>query len=844
MKKILRIPIFYILFLSSSLQAQAPPTPEQVLNFKIGEDYKLADYGQISDYFQLLSQSSDRVLLEELGYTTEGNKLFMAHISSPVNLSKLEYFKNIQSQLADPRKITEHIAADLIEKGKTIVSINCSIHSTEIGASQMAIELAYELAASESPDTQEILNNVILLLLPVHNPDGLNMVVDWYSRYLGTKYEGCKLPWLYHKYTGHDINRDWYMLTQQETRLTVEKIFNIWHPQIVLDMHQMGSKAARLFLPPYTDPIDPNIDPILVSEISMLGQTMVAELTAEGKAGVITNVIFDAWSPSRTYIHYHGGIRILSETAGCNIASPIKVDLTKQNRNRSYDLTTSSWNYTLPWFKGDWHLKNIVEYEKSVVRALLTNAAKYRTMWLRNFYIVGKNAISSKSKPYAYVIPANQWDKSMLFELLQVLWRGQVEIHQAKNKFYASGEEFQVESYVILMNQPYSAFARTLLELQKYPQELHGNSYDISGHTISYVMGVTVVPVEHSFNADLTLLDDISLAPGKVQQQTDDSQYVVFSHKMNYSVKAINYLLSKEYKLYWLHDSVSTNNNQLDIGTIVVKSVTNNPELSVLAQEYGINFKPLSQNLLPLSVDEIKQPQIGLYKSWVPSKDEGWIRFVMEEYEFKYESLTDSIIQKRNLGKHFDVIILPSLTAVAIKNGHSSTKMPPKYCGGIGKKGINNLKRFVRKGGTLIAIDFAAIFVIEEFQLPVKIVTLQRSSNFWAPGPVLRINIKNTHPIGFGLPAEAAINFSKSPILETTKGNKIAWFPAQKLLISGALTGENFLTHKPLVVEFNYEKGRIILFAFRPMFRAQTRGVYKLMFNSIFSAKANVDRLF
>jgi len=206
--------IFFLFVICPTAFSQTIPTPEQFLGFKVGTDFKLASYNQISEYFKILAHFSDRIQLENIGSTTEGKKLLLAIISSAENLEKINYYQSQQAQLADPRKIKTDIADSLIKNGKVVVSINCSIHSTEIGASQMSLELAHELAVSEDPLIKDILDNIILLLVPVHNPDGLNLVIDWYNRYLGTKYEGCKLPQLYHKYSGHDINRDWYVLSQ------------------------------------------------------------------------------------------------------------------------------------------------------------------------------------------------------------------------------------------------------------------------------------------------------------------------------------------------------------------------------------------------------------------------------------------------------------------------------------------------------------------------------------------------------------------------------------------------------------------------------------------------------
>ncbi|NOR54527.1 MAG: hypothetical protein GQ536_10665, partial [Candidatus Aminicenantes bacterium] len=298
--------ILFILFISHTVLAQIQ-SPEEVLGFKVGTDRKVADMHQIIDYFKKLDKASERIMVKEVGKTTMGNPFIVAVITSVQNQKNLEKYRQYQQLLADPRKISDKKAEEIIDQGKAVVMINCSLHATEIGAAQMSMKLAYDLASGNDKKTKEILDSVILLLVPMHNPDGIQMVVDWYKKNLGTKYEGSRMPWLYHKYVGHDNNRDWYMFTQIESRLTL-LVHNAWHPQVILDMHQMGSRGARIFVPPFVDPYEPNVDPILRQQVAMMGTFMASELTAEGKTGVIHSSGFDAWTPARAYHHYHGGI--------------------------------------------------------------------------------------------------------------------------------------------------------------------------------------------------------------------------------------------------------------------------------------------------------------------------------------------------------------------------------------------------------------------------------------------------------------------------------------------------------------------------------------------------------
>lgn len=368
------------------------PSPREVIGFTPGDDRKLASWSQIVGYFKRLGQASDRLRLEDLGKTTLGRPFIVALISSPVNLAKLDRFKEIQRRLADPRLIgsNDGEAEKLIAEGRTIVLVTCGIHSTEVGGPLAAMNIAYKLASDDGPETREILDKCIVLLVPSLNPDGVDIVKNWYDLSVGTPAEGSSPPELYHHYTGHDNNRDWYAFTQVETQLTVDKIQNVWRPQIVHDIHQQGESGSRFFLPPYVEPWEPNVPPLIQAGVNFMGSTMAWELTAEGKAGVVISGVYDAWTPARAYQHYHGGIRILSETASCRIASPIQIPFDRLSPQIGVDPKVRSWNFPLVWPGGEWKLQNIVDYMQSGAFALMRNAARYRERWLRDFYQVGK----------------------------------------------------------------------------------------------------------------------------------------------------------------------------------------------------------------------------------------------------------------------------------------------------------------------------------------------------------------------------------------------------------------------------------------------------------------------
>src|SRR5881397_2671310 len=488
------------------------PTPRSVLGFEPGDDRKLADWPTLVRYYQALASASDRMRYRELGHSTLGAPMIALVISSPQNLRALDRYRELNAKLADPRGFkTAKEAEDVLGGGKTIVLITSGIHSTEVGGHLSPAVLAYRLASDTSAATRAILDNVILWLVPSLNPDGVTIVTRWYNRTLGTAAEGTDPPELYHHYTGHDNNRDWYAFTQVETQLTVDSLYNVWHPQIVHDIHQMEQRGARLFLPPYLDPVEPNVDPLLIDGVNALGSEIAWELAGQGKTGISINSTYDAWTPARAYQHYHGGVRILSETASADLATPVDIPFDRlQARERGYNPRERSWNFTNPWRGGRWSLRDIVSYQTEGAYALLVHAARERERWLANFFNVETHAIRGwREWPYAYVIPARQ-DSVALSAMLGILRRGGVEIRTALQAFSLQGQRHGAGTYVVVLRQPYAAFAKTLLEVQRYPdRRLYPGGppekpYDVTAHTLPLLMGLNAIAANDSLRVPLS----------------------------------------------------------------------------------------------------------------------------------------------------------------------------------------------------------------------------------------------------------------------------------------------------------------------------------------------------
>lgn len=777
--------LLFVLWLSQgqSIQGQAKiQTPAEVLGFTPGDDRKLASWDQVIDYFQRLDGASDRLTFQTLGQTSMNKPFVMATISSPANLARLEEFKKVQDQLADPRTLgplatRDRKAAELIRRGKTIVLITCGIHSTEVGSYLSSMLIAHRLASSTEPEIQKVLANTIVLLVPSLNPDGVDIVKDWYDKTLGTPFEGTDPPELYHKYTGHDNNRDWYAFTQVETRLTVSKIHNVWHPQIVHDIHQQGAFGSRLFLPPYMPPVEPNVPKQLVQGYTQLGNWIANEMRALGFQGITTNSTYDAWTPARAYSHYHGGVRILSETASARIASPMTLKLEELRSREGYDPQKESPKFGPVWPGGEWHLSDITKHMTTAAFLLLDHAATNREQWLNRFYAIGKEAVRARrpGELFGFLIePGTGCDS-----LFSILERGGVEVTSPKvgTNFKVGTRTLPEGTSLVRMDQPYGAFAKALFEVQRYPnlRDEAGQPiapYDVTAHTLPLLKGVTVHLVKAPFSYAKTT--------GSVTTIMDSSDACMPAPSRN---------------------------------------------------------------------------QPAIYRSSVPAMDEGWTRWILDRKSIPYGVLSDKdlragiTVYKPHPGVTFKYynILIPDQSARTLLEGYKAGSMPPEYTGGLGPEGVKQLRYFVETGGTLVFLNRASNFAIEQFKLPVRnVVAGLPRTEFYVPGSILRIELDMSHELAGGMTKETVAWVEDSPVFEITNDPEatvpasnvriVASYPADKdPLLSGWLLGGDKIKGKAALVEVTMGKGRVILFGFRPQYRAQSEATYPLLFNALSS---------
>jgi Zinc carboxypeptidase len=769
------------LVLCAGLATAAVPTPKSYFGHEITDDGSVLDWDKVVGYFQTLQKSSDRIRVEELGKSTEGRPFISATIADPETLKHLDRYIAIQQKLADPRTTTEAEAEKLFLEGKSIVLVTCSIHATEIAATHTAVEFAYHILADDTPHLRAILKDDIVLLVPSLNPDGVDIVTRWYRKTLGTPFEGTSPPELYHHYVGHDNNRDWYIFSQVETRLTISKLHNVWHPEIVYDVHQQGANASRLFVPPWLDPAEPNIDPILLQEMNMYGMTIASDLTAAGKIGIATHAIYDFWTPSRHYQAFHGGLRILTEAASANIASPITLTASQIAATAlGYNPRERSWNYVEPWMGGTWRLKDIVDYEMIAWDSLLYNAALHREELLRNFYRVEQRQVA-RSKPWGFVISASQRDPGATRKLIETLQFGQVEVARG-----ADG------SAVIPMHQPYGGWAKSLLEVQHYPEDrLYPGGppkqpYDVTANTLPMLMGVDVKSVDApvAFSGVWKTPDP---APGTTLSASDTDSWM----KVNAAWKA---------------------------GRSVWRDPANGD--FALAARAGWTEK--------------KQPRIGLYQPWQANMDEGWTRWLLENFGFAYTGLRNADIQQGGLRQKFDAIIFADQQANGIENGLGARAMPAEYVGGLGTAGAAALKEFANAGGSLVFLNGASEYAISKLGVAARTVTPPRGQSelFYCPGSLLNVHVDTHSPLSYGVPAELAAWNEQSPAWETELP-VVARYTDGGVLASGWLVGEKVIAGRAALIDAPMGAGHAVLFGMRPQYRAQSYLTFKMFFNAL-----------
>ena len=821
--------------------AQTIPTPESVLGHRPGDDFYLANYDESRDYFHKLAAASNRIKVIPVGKTTRGLDWEIAIVSSPQNLAQLDRYRDISRRLALGRGLTDETARALAREGKAIVHVDGGLHSTEVAGAQQSILLAYKLVATQGdPEIDALLNNVIVMLWPTLNPDGQNEVVAWYRKNVGTPYEVSPLPDLYQEYVGHDNNRDGYMNnmleSQEVTRTELE-----WDPVIFYCHHQSAPFPTRIFIPPFTEPISSNIHPLMARWLNVLGINMAAYLDEHGMPGAVHRVGFDNWYPGfLDFTHiFRNSIAFFTETALYRYATPHFYTVEEFPKERQP--LRSEVFYSSPWKGGWWRLGDAVRYMLGASMAVLDTASKYREVLLYNRYQAARDNIErfGKEPPFAYVIPQEQRDLPTAAILVEKLLINGIEVYQAGQSFAANGREYR-NAWVVLMDQPFASLVKELFEPQQYPdlrQTPNGppiRPYDVAGWTLPMQMGVEVAtvlkPVLEEQRKSLRRIERVTPPPGSVQ---GTGGAYVMSHQPNTSFQAINDVLANGGQAGFASSKGS------EPGVIVVSGIDHD-RMAEIARKRSLAVQAVAK--APPDVVSTRKPRVGLYRAWMPMIDEGWTRWILENYGFAPVTLRNGDIQAGHLRDRFDSIIIPDAAPKSILEGFAPGSIAGEYAGGLGDTGVEALRAFVRGGGTLIAFNNASIVAIDGLDLPVaNILASLTNDQFYCSGSLLRVELQDlTHPALWGMPREPIVMFERGPAFEPKSGFRgvvLATYPKERSpLASGYLLHPERIQGKAAALEVFYGDGRVYLFGFRPQWRGQSHGTYKLFFNAIYDS--------
>ena len=852
--------------LAQSARQSALPSPEQFFGFQMGADRKLANWDKLHEYYQLLAKSSNKVKLVELGKTSEGRPYLALFISSPANLAKLDQYKQLNARLADPRGLSEAEARKVVAEARAVVIQSFALHSSEVAASQTAAEFVYDSLNRTDEEAQRMLDNVISIVAPSINPDGTQMIADWYMKYVGTPHEAAGLPWLYQKYSGHDNNRDGFALNLPESQHLGRLMYREWVPQAYVDHHQMGSNNARLYIPPYAEPIRPDADPLVWREMAWWGAHMGTRLEAAGKTGVIGAAIYSGWGHMGFHwiTPFHNIAGMLTESASARLATPMYLH-PDQLRGGPRNLPAYESQTTMPslWPGGWWRVRDIVEQQKIAAWATVDLAARNRETVLWNMYLKGTRQTErgAKGEVKAYAISAAQHDPLTARKLVNLLLDSGVEVHQVKTQAIADGKVYAPGSFIVSMAQPKGGLVRWMLGRTFYPDNTYtrdrdGNPirpYDMATDTFGEFMGVRSDPIGEAMSTDVVKLTARVPLAGTVAASAVNGY--LLSAKLNDSFRAVNLLLEKGVAVRRVPRVEGFTPGDFVVAGSAPSAVAE------VAKQTGVTFAAPA-NAVPAAAYDVRKPRIAMYQRYGGGNmDEGWTRLMFEQFNVPFTLLMDAEIRKGDLNARFDVVVLPADSVAAMtgeaagggrgggggaSGGQDST--PPEYRSGFGADGVKALQGFVQNGGTLVTFAQAGDLAIQRFGLPLRnVVANLPPKEFWAPGSTLRVRYDTAHPIAYGMPAEGVALFmagSQAYEVTSTLNSQdveiVSTYVERDLLQSGWLLGEEVIAKKAAAVSVRHGQGKVVLIGFRPQHRDQTHGTFKLVFNALLNAPAGL----
>ncbi|MBD1429012.1 M14 family metallopeptidase [Sphingobacterium litopenaei] len=874
MKKIYFLALLFVHFHILSAQIT---TPKEHFSFAIGEDYHLANFTQTEAYFKKLAQQSDRVIYQVIGKTEEGRDQPMLIVSSPQNLAKLSEYKSISQSLARA-ELSEQKAKELAKQGKSVVWIDGGLHATETVGMHQLIEIAYLLASKNDDETKNILENCIILLTHA-NPDGQELVSNWYMRESQPEKRSLSnLPSLYQKYAGHDNNRDFFMLNLKESQNIARQLFIEWNPQIMYNHHQTAPAGAVVAGAPYRDPFNYVFDPLVITGIESLGAAMSSRLYAENKPGYTQRggSVFSTWYNGglRTTTYFHNTIGLLTEIIGG--PNPFEIPLVPSRL-----IPNSNTHY--PVLPQIWHFKQSIDYSTSLNYAVLNYAAKFREELLFNIYRMGRNSIEKGSQdswslspskvavvekaienlkvqdeklknqrsnpiqaldsllkdskyrdPRAYIISAQQDNPATTIKFLNALSANGIRIEQAKESFAFDGKKYPAQSYLIRTNQAFRPHILDMFEAQDHPNDFEYAGgppippYDAAGWTLAYMMHINFDRAFDDVKGNFTMLPYGE--PLKINTAAlGTEKYVVLANKDNESFRVVNALLKQKVKVY-----------RNEAGGFIFP---NNIQVKELLAKSGLSTTGV--NNLPNDSKLIKSLRIGLWDTYGGSMPSGWTRFILEQYGYDFTLVFAPELDKGDLNKKYDVIILPSNALIRTFSSSLPANLPANYISQWGNMTMNTtlpqLEKFIKNGGHLIAIGNSSK-IAEDLKLNVVNHLVDTDNKplkrevYYTPGSVLTASLDNNSKSGKGYPSEIDFYFSNNNVykIQDSTLKPLMWFSSEKVLKSGWSWGEKYLKDGVIGFEKSIEKGKLTVFTSDITFRGQTHGTFKLLFNNLY----------
>jgi Predicted carboxypeptidase len=845
-------------------------SPKAFLGFTPGDDHKLANYKQSYAYFRKIAGQTKRMRLYEVGHSAFGEPILLAVISSEANLARLDRLKEIARTLAEGR-VSEAEARALAKEGKPFVWIDGGMHATEVGCAQHTINLGYDMAAREDDEYRHLRENAVLLLIPSINPDGQNLVADWFTKHFGTPAEGTPLPVLYQKYSGHDNNRDWYMLNLPETRHITRLLYHEWYPQIVYNHHQSAPYPARIFVPPYAEPMNPNIPPMVMRGIHLVGAAMHSRFEAEGKSGVVSEKTFSTWwnGGMRTTPYFHNVIGILTETAHAS-PYPATYSVTEEQKE------PTTW-YPNPYPGGRWHFADTVAYMNTGSMAVLRLAADQGPEFLLNRWRMAREAIrkGETESPYGFVVPldtATQRDPNTAALFLERMRQGGLEVHFAQKPITVGRRTYPAGTAVILAAQANRPHLIDMVTPQKHPvrAQYPGGPpippYDVAGWTLTLQMGVTTIPLTTKPSDTLRAALRLATAeirapePGQVRPAPAGGAYLLPADR-NASFTAVNRLLAQGVAVERWAETRSVDGVRWPAGTFVVPAAGDAAHRAVaaVAADLRLPVTVLAKSPADAAAVRLRPARVATYDPYGGHMPQGWTQLVLETFEFPHRTVTNPDIRAGELNAHIDTLLLTSYPNVRNRvirpRAAGSDGLGPGFLGGpapkempgevrarmegIGEAGEANLRRFVEQGGTLCAMNGAVGPVVELFKLPLRDVTT--GTKFYSPGSIFKANVDPTHPLGWGLPAEINIFFDEGAAWDSTlsfpsasDGGAFALYPDENPLLSGWIVEDAVIRRKAAGAMFRVGKGRVVVYGFDVIFRGQPHMGFPLLFNALY----------